>query len=83
VNTCTCGAPITPYRDRCLDCARERSNTLARRRNMAKRVPPEQLEGALALQDAQREALAQHREWQQEHYEEMQRIRPHQRRQAS
>lgn len=61
---CSCGAPITGHRsdiERCRDCARERSLMLARRRKMAQCVPPEHLEGALALQDAKREALEQHR----------------------
>lgn len=61
---CACGQPIKSNRSdtkRCADCAHVRALSLARRRKMAKRVPAEELEGALALQEARIEAIEQGR----------------------
>jgi hypothetical protein len=58
---CACGQPIRSDVYRCADCVHKRALSMARRRNLAKRVPPEQLDEALAALEARLEAIEQGR----------------------
>lgn len=81
--TCACGAPIIGRRLRCVECAYTHNLMMSQRRRMAKRVPPDQLDAALAQQNTKREELEKHRARLRDQYAELSRHRPHKSRGAA